>query len=265
MITNSIFSPTAIVISCLLLTTCVSPTTVPEQTQDQSLLRIYEINLKPESVDAWTALQRDEAIPVMLAGGYDWVEVWGSAGAGDVFYRSLIMPISNLNELDEPAIFSRTMGQEKAQDLLQRNNAMVNSINALIVRTRTDLSFGTPPANPGVGVLTKVTIANGRTEEFERRLRGAVASELRESNVRSFRVSQVLYGGDPNQYFALLEFEDLPNDELIRTEVADRGHPTPMEWAMGSVGLARVAEQPNSPVISINRVVLSHIEELSSR
>ena len=252
------------IICCLLIALSVTFAAAPAGAQEQSLLRIYEVELKPEAVAAWTALQRDEAIPLMLEGGYDWVEVWGSAGSGNVFYRSMIMPINDLSELDEPALFTRTLGPEKAQDLLQRNNAMVNSINALIVRTRPDLGFGTPPEQPGVGVLTKVTIANGRNDEFERRLKGAVASELRESNVRSFRVSQVLYGGDPNQYFTLLEFDSMPRDEVIR-EPQDRGHPTPLEWALGEVGLARVASQPDSPVTAISRVVLSHMDELSTR
>lgn len=250
------------VISCLSVVLNLS-LTAPALAQEQALLRIYEVELKPDAVDAWTALQRDEAIPLMLDGGYDWVEVWGSAGSGNVFYRSMIMPVDELRQLDEPALFTRTLGPDRAQDLLQRNNAMVNSINALIVRTRPDLGFGTPPENPGIGVLTKVTIANGRSAEFERRLMGAVASELRESNVRSFRVSQVLYGGDPNQYFTLLEFESMPQDDLVR-DTEDRGHPTPLEWALGEVGLARVASQPDSPVTAISRVVLSHIEELSS-
>ena len=222
------------------------------------LIRIYEMVLKPDAGEAWTRMQREEAIPALIEGGYPWVDVWRAGGAGNAFYRSILVPLNDLSELDDAAVFARALGAEGAQDLLARHRELVTSIETRIVRARPDLGFGTPSETPGLGVLTTVTVANGRTQEFEQRLRTSVSRELQVNNVASLRVGQVLYGGEANQYFTLLDFRDTGNRRSAP------GHPTALEWVLGPGGLARIADEPNSPVIAIKRVILRYESELSA-
>jgi hypothetical protein len=116
----------------------------------------------------------------------------------------------------------------------------------------------------GIGVLTTVTVESGRTREFEERLRTSVARELQWNNVARLSVGQVLYGGQANQYFTLLEFRDR-GDSQATIPRTDLGHPTALEWALGPVGVAALADEPNSPVTSIERVILQYDKELSAR
>lgn len=228
-------------------------------------MRIYEMVLRPEAVTEWSRMQREEAIPALLEGGYPWVDVWRAGGAGNAYYRSILLPLNDLSELDETAVFTRALGPERAEDLLERHRELVTSIDTKIVRARDDLGFGSPPEISSIGVLTTVTIAPGRTQEFEQRLRTSVAGELKTSNVASLRVGQVLFGGEGNQYFALLEFKDSGDDSQSRIRNSTGGHPTALEWALGPVGIARVADAPSSPVIAIERSILRYDEELSTR
>jgi hypothetical protein len=231
--------------------------TPPEEGQ---LIRIYEMLLRPEAVAEWKRMQREEAVPALIKGGYPWVDVWRAGGAGNAFYRSILVPLNDLSELDETAVFTRALGAEGAQDLLTRHRQLVTSIETTIVRTRPDLGFGTRPEKPGVGVLTTVTVANGRAQEFEQRLRTSVIRELKANNVASLSVGQVLYGGEANQYFTLLDFPDI--GERPTTAV---GHPTALQWALGpGVGVSRVADEPNSSVTAIKRVILVYDSELSA-
>lgn len=229
----------------------------PEPEEGQ-LIRIYEMVLRPDAAEAWTRMQREEAIPALVKGGYPWVDVWRAGGAGNAFYRSILVPLNDLSELDETAVFARALGAEGAQDLLARHRELVTSIETRIVRARPDLGFGTPSATPGIGVLTTVTVANGRIQEFEERLRTSVNRELQANNVASLRVGQVLYGGESNQYFALLDFPDQGDQRPAP------GHPTALEWALGPVGLGRIADEPNSPIIATKRVILRYESELSA-
>jgi hypothetical protein len=226
--------------------------------EDGQLIRIYEMTLKPDAAPEWTRMQREEAIPALLKGGYPWVDVWRAGGAGNAFYRSILVPLNDLSELDETAVFTRALGAEGAQDLLDRHRELVTSIETRIVRARPDLGFGTPPPVPSIGVLTTVTVANGRAHEFEERLRTSVARELQTNNVASLRVGQVLYGGETNQYFTLLDFRDSGDRKPAF------GHPTALEWVLGPVGLSRIADEPNSPVIEIERTILRYENELSA-
>jgi hypothetical protein len=126
------------------------------------------------------------------------------------------------------------------------------------VRARPDLGFGTPPQTPGIGVLTTVTVANGRTQEFEQRMRTSVTRELQANNAASLRVGQVLYGGETHQYFTLLDFLDTGDRRSAF------GHETALEWALGPVGVARIADEVNSPVTAIKRVILRYESDLSA-
>lgn len=233
--------------------------------QPESLITIHQIIVKPEAAQAWDNLQREVAIPALRESGYEWVEVWRAGGAGNAFYRSILSPLEDLSQLDQMAVFERVLGGEGARELMERHRSMVDSINILIVRPRPDLSFGESPQEPGIGVLTNVTVASGRAEEFERRLRTQVASELRESNVSSFQVGQVVYGGQINQYSTLLDFPSTSDDNAPqRGSTESSGHPTPMEWALGPVGVARIAAEENSPITSIERIILRYDASLSS-
>ena len=229
-----------------------------QEAEQGQLVRIYEMILRPEAVQEWHRMQREEAIPALLEGGYPWVDVWRSGGAGNVFYRSILLPLNNLDELDETAVFTRALGAEGAEDLLERHRALVTSINTRIVRTRPDLGFGDPSINPDVGVLTTVVVAPGRTEDFEELMQKSVVRELQLSNVASLRVGEVLFGGAGHQYFALFDFPQRGDRPTAPS------HPTPLEWAMGPVALARIAESPNSPIVSIDRTILTYDRTLSS-
>lgn len=235
-----------------------APAPATSEVQEGQLMRLYEMVLRPDAAAEWVRMQREEAIPALLEGGYPWVDVWRAGGAGNAFYRSILVPLNDLSEVDETAVFTRALGASGAQELLARHRELVTSIETKIVRARPDLGFGTPPENPGVGVLTTVTVANGRTHEFEQRLQTSVARQLQTNNVASFRVGQVLYGGEANQYFTLLDFRESGQSR------AASGHPSALEWALGPVGVAQIADEPDSPVITIDRVILQYDGELSA-
>ena len=220
------------------------------------LIRVIEMEVRPDRVGEWARMQREELIPAQLAGGYPWVDVWRSGGAGNPFFRSIVVPFSGLAELDEASVFQKALGPERAEELLQRHRELVTSINTRIVRPRPDLGFGTRSATPNVGVLVTVTVANGRVEEFEERVRLSVVPELQEANVASFGVGEILFGGEGNQYFTLMYFENF--------ETAAEGHPTALAWVMGSNGVVRVADEADSPVIAVERTILRYDRELSA-
>lgn len=243
-------------VALLCLATAVHAQSDPAQTDDGQLIRIYEMTLRPEAVNDWNRMQREEAIPALLEGGYPWVDVWRSGGAGDAFYRSILVPLNDMSELDETALFERVLGAEEAQDLLERHRQLVTSIETTIVSTRPDLGFGTPPATPGVGILTTVTVAPSRIQEFEQQLRTTIAEGLKNANVASFQVSRVILGGEPNTYFLLQDFHNAANAAL--------GRRTATESALGTDGVMRLAESEDSPITSIERVILRYDTTLSA-
>ena len=220
------------------------------------LIRVIEMTLRPDRVGDGTRLQQEELIPAQLEGGYPWVDVWRAGGAGNPYFRSVVVPMNGLEELDEASVFAEALGPERADALLQQHRELVTGINTRIVRPRPDLGFGTRAPTPDVGVLVTVTVASGRVQEFEERMRESVVPELRGSNVASLAVGEILFGGQGNQYFTLMFFENF--------ETVAQGHPTALSWVMGSNGVVRVADEPNSPIVAFERTILRYDPALSA-
>jgi hypothetical protein len=174
--------------------------------------------------------------------------------------RTLVTPVFQLAELDDRNLLEKALGQAGAQELLERNRQMLDSVHTYIMRPRPDLGFGTPPARRSIGLISKITVAPGRAEEFEELLKLSVAESLKEANVASFVVLQVVYGGDPNQYRTVLSFE---THEQIAT-----GHGDPIAWLQsprGHVGTDKIARQPGSPIIALERTIITYMPDLSYR
>ena len=240
----------------LIVTFLPSMAWAQERVNEQGLVRVIEIEVRPDAIGEWARLQGEELIPAQLAGGYPWVDVWRAGGAGNPYFRSVVVPMTDLTELDDASVFERVLGLERAETLLDRHRRLVTSVNTRIVRPRPELGFGTRARVPNVGVLVTVTVANGRTQEFEERVRTSVMPELVASNVAAFVVGEILFGGRGNQYFTLMYFENF--------ETVAIGHPATLAWVMGSNGIVRIADEPNSPIIDFERTILRFDPELSS-
>jgi hypothetical protein len=192
--------------------------------------------------------------------GLPWMDVWASATSGNPYMRTLVTPVATLAELDDRTLLQKALGDSRAEDLLERNRQMVESVHTYIMRPRPDLGFGTAPARRSIGLISKITVAPGRAEEFEQLLKQGVAESLKEANVSSFVVLQVVYGGDPNQYRTVLSFD-------THEQVAS-GHGDPIPWLethgqrVGTDGLAR---QPGSPILSLERTIITYMPNLSFR
>jgi hypothetical protein len=223
---------------------------------EQGLLRVIEISVRPGALAEWAKLQHDELIPAQRAGGLPWVDVWRTAGAGDPYFRSIVVPLASLQDLDGLSPFEKALGPKKAAALLERHRNLITAVRTRIVRPRPDLGFGTRATVPNVGVLSTVTVVEARAQEFEQRLQSSVVREVRDANVANLSVGQILYGGEGRQYFVLMYYENF--------KALAGGHGDPLDSVQRSDGVSRLANEPNSPIIRIDRTILQYDSRLSS-
>ena len=230
------------------------------------LRRVIDVQVKPESVAAWGALQRDEMLPAFRKAGAAWVDVWASA-AGDPYLRTIVTPVDSLADIEFAPALERALGLDRARSLLDRNRQMVNGVNTFIMRGRPELGFGTF-SRRSVGLLSTITVYAGRSAEFETLLKQSVLNTLKEINASSFVVLQVLYGGDPNQYRTVLAYDS--SKEARGAEQRDLGllgHPDPIAWLQQNApkNVDGLGPQPGSPVSHIERTIIRYQPELSFR
>jgi len=251
-------------IACIVILTAAAAITpsrqlLNAQTAPQiDFLHIAYMQLKPESVSQWTALQRQEVIPAQRKGGLLWRETW-NAGAvgGDTYERILLTPVTDLSQFDDPGFLEKALGPQGAQELLEKNRRLITGNRAYIARIRRDLGFGSRPPTPRVGVISTITVVASRREEFEQGLKGPIVMAMKDANVDQFFVWQIIYGGDANQYLTVLMFDNYG-------QLAN-GPPDALAWAMRGDDISRILGGPNSPIAKIERTIVQYIEDLSYR
>src|SRR5687768_3036791 len=258
---RSTLSVSALGLSLIALLASSPLTTLVAQTApDLDLRRVIDVQLKPERMAEWTRLHRDEMLPALKKGGLPWLDVWTTAAAGNPYMRTLVSPVTAATEIDFAATVQRALGVEKGADLMARNRELVAGVQSYIMRVRPDLGFGEPPSARSIGVLSTVTVANGRAPEFETLLKTSVADSLKERNVGSYLVLQVVFGGDANGYRTVLSFRNV--------EAPASGHPNPLVYLareQHQIELGVVARQPNSPVTHLERTIITYLPDLSYR
>ena len=92
------------VVAFLLLAFVIAGFSTPDtvstaQTPSADLRRVIDVQVKPESVAAWSAVHRNELLPALKKAGSPWVHVWASA-VGDPYLRTIVTPIDNLAEIE---------------------------------------------------------------------------------------------------------------------------------------------------------------------
>jgi hypothetical protein len=226
---------------------------VAQTPQQSQLLQVNYVQLKPETAPQWADLQRNELIPAQKKGGLAWRETWAGGNTGDVYLRAIVTPITSLAQYDGQAPIVKALGEQGARAFGEKNRRLITGSHGYIVRTRPDLGFGMPPAKPNIMLLSTVTVANGRNGDFESFIKADVAPALKKANVNYYTVSQVVYGGDANQYFTLIPFSNF-------AELA-KGHP--LERALGADGMMRLGQKSGPSVLKLERTIIRYLADLS--
>lgn len=116
---------------------------LPQEAQAEvnaELLILVTQRLLPGKRDEYVALLRDELIPAFRKSSIIGIvtnEMAFGSGSGDWVFA---VPVQSWSELDKPMPLITSMGQQAAEALLKRADAMVESSETIVLRTRPDLS-----------------------------------------------------------------------------------------------------------------------------
>jgi hypothetical protein len=190
------------------------------QTQPGDLTVISIIDIKPDQFAEFGEVQA-EAMAAQRKGGQPWRETWNVATFGHPYRVGVVRPMAGYAELDGPSFTLKGVGAEQAAAINERARKMIDGQQIYAVRTRADLGYGDRPAVMQVAVLTTMTVAPGRHAEFEAIVREVVIPAFKKAGEAYLGVSQVVLGGDPNQYLAMSLYDsfaeiDTKGDPVLR-------------------------------------------------
>jgi hypothetical protein len=124
---------------------------MPQNTQaaaNAELLILATQSLLPGKRQEFVALLRDQLIPAFRESSVLGVvtnEMAFGSGSGDWVFA---VPVQSWAELDKPMPLITSMGQQAAEALMSRADAMTDRSETIVLQTRPDLSVAVPQAAP---------------------------------------------------------------------------------------------------------------------
>lgn len=165
----------------------------PALAQDgDSWMRAQYVQVRPDKLDDFIELYRDEINPALRRAGVPWRSAWQTGEFGDVYQRLFVEPLASFAELDTGGALARGLDARQLDRVLDRLREYTVSRQTYAVRYRPDLSVESDDVSGlSIARLTNVQVAPGRGGEFEAFLR---------NNVESFRNAGVVFGVYQRQF-----------------------------------------------------------------
>jgi hypothetical protein len=223
---------------------------------EQSLLmQATIVTVKPGMGAQYTDLQIKEVMPGQQKGGASAREAWSSGAFGQPGVFAFFYPVPSLARFDSPSPLTQGLGQEGAAALVAKTAALTQASRTLLIRTRPDLSHRPDPKTGPLAfaVISEIDVAPGRRADFEMLLKKEVLPVMQQAKVRSYAVSEVVYGGNVGTYFTAVSYDTY--------EAIGKGHP--FQIVLGEDGTRRLEAKFTGIVTRLERFVMRFRSDLS--
>jgi hypothetical protein len=218
------------------------------------LLQLTLASLKPDMVKAYYDYQKSDIIPALQKGGLKWRDSYRTAVFGDVFQVAHVTDVTGLEQYDGPPPLKKALGDDGYAAYQAKAGTFVSSVRTYLIRTRPDLSYVADPAyQPKMSILTSVEVASDKIAEFEAFIKNDWIPALKSGGGKSYRVSQVIYGGTATQYFTLVDVDTF-------ADIA-KGHP--VTRALGDEGLVKMMAKLGGATQHVERTIIKLDPDLS--
>ena len=177
-------------------TVCFAQMTPPQ------LVSVTVTHVKPDMLQDWQDLVKNELNPALQKAGIPWRAAWATGIFGESFEYVTVTPIAKFAQYDETSPLVKTLGQEGATRFGHKYRKCISGSHTYAVSLRPDLSI-MPKAEPKYAVITNVRVIAGKGPEFENWLKTEVLPQYRKLNVPGYLVHQTVFGGDAYEYTIL--------------------------------------------------------------
>jgi hypothetical protein len=130
-------------------------------------VRIQQAQLKPEMVDTFQDLIKNEVVPALKKAGVPWQWTFTNGIVGQGFTFIVVTPVTSYAQFDQPGPLQQALGPAGAATFGKKLRETVVTTHAYIDTLRQDLSImsnsGTPPA---LAVVQVLQIVPGKGNEF---------------------------------------------------------------------------------------------------
>jgi hypothetical protein len=218
------------------------------------LRNVVRYQVKPERITEFEDVERQVAASFRKAGG-DYYRVVFRDAIGNGQYM-VVTPLSKFGDRDSPSPYSKMTTEQERASRGARLSQCIEHTQTTIEKSYEDLTITTPGVAGPLPLLrlTRFRIKPGKGDEYLAALKNDLVPALRKMGVKSYRVRQVLWGGNTNDYTSSSGFEKW--GEL------DGGSMT-MAKAMGDAAYKKYTDKMNEIVAGRERFIMRYMPDLS--
>lgn len=164
-------------------------------------LSVQIINVKPEALNDWLALQQKETIPALKKIKAPAREAWTTSTFGEGFQYFFSQPLDKFAQYDNPqGPMIRALGEEGARIYNEKVRKMIVSVQTLAITIMPESIVPPPTYEPKFMVLNFAYAVPGRAADYDAYLRNDLIPVIRKAKPTGFVMSRTLHGGDANEF-----------------------------------------------------------------
>ena len=228
-----------------------TPTAAPTP----EILALTIVSVRPDMVADFQNFMKTTTNPALKKGGLKWREVWqNTTAAGDAFEYVLVTPVGAFAEYDGPSAIEKGLGAQGYAGWLAKAGSLVTSVRRYIIRTRPDLSYAAKRTGPPkLAVVHSVHVAPNRNADYENYIKNDYLPVMQKGEI-TYLVSQVIFGGDANEYLTL----------TLRESFADLDKGPVVIQVLGAEGATKLAQRlPAGTLTHVERSLTRFVPDLS--
>jgi len=221
--------------------------------QTQSRSRVQIIHVKPEMVNEFRDIEKNEVVPALKKGGQKSRTVYQTTLFGDGFEYVVITPLSKFAELDGDSPQLKALGAAANQKLGEKLRRCIESANSFLTTNLTDLSNpvqgGAPAARQ---TITRFRVAPGKVQDFENLVKTDILPAFKKAKI-PLAVNRRGLGTNGNDFVFITPFNKFA--EMDAGSAAER--------ALGQDGLAKVRAKLPGIANVLETTVQTRVADLS--
>lgn len=216
---------------------------------------VSTVHVKPDMLDAYRALIKNEAIPAYKKAGlaFRWVFEPGPLG-GEQFTVVSVQPFAKLAEFDAGSPIRRALGDEGMAKYNAKLRSMVTAQQNVFQRLVPEASLqGASSTPPALARVVNFRLMPGKGQEFAQLIAQDVLPAYKKAGIASYLVFATSYGAPGNER-TVVEY---------LSKYADLDGPNPLIRAAGQEGFQKINQRRQALIQSQEATVLRLVPELS--
>lgn len=240
-----IFAARAVVLPLCLSSLCLA------QSAPAARNSVVIVRVKPDMVNEWIALQKNELIPAQKKAGVKTRTTYQTV-LGNSFEYVTVTPSAKFAELDGPGPLVGALGAEGAARLTAKLSKCLDSRQVFISNSLPELSYLPTGELPPMGVFSRRRIAPGKMQEYEDFIKTEILPVYKKAK-EPYTVTRRGLGANNNDVTSI--------SWVNKATDLDAGPPTTR--ALGAAGAAKLAARTAGLATLVDQVVRRRVAELS--